>query len=92
MHNMDTSYLTTQVTTIIGQLHGLFDDIGVETHERESREAEVRHASQKVLQHILTDDLTAFCSAVRNIKQPIKTCLSVRTTFSYINVYPDHRG
>lgn len=42
MPNMDTSYLTTQVTTIIGQLHGLFDDIGVETHERESREAEVR--------------------------------------------------
>ena len=39
---MDTNYLTTQVTTIIGQLHGLFDDIGVPSHERESREAEVR--------------------------------------------------
>ena len=37
---MDTNYLTTQVTTIIGQLHGLFDDIGVPSHERESREAE----------------------------------------------------
>ena len=38
---MDTSYLTTQVTTIIGQLHGLFDEIGVPSHERESRETEV---------------------------------------------------
>lgn len=49
MPNMDTSYLTTQVTTIIGQLHGLLDDIGVETHERESREAEVRLLTQKAL-------------------------------------------
>lgn len=39
---MDTSYLSQQVTTIIGQLHGLFDEIGVPDHERESREAEVR--------------------------------------------------
>lgn len=40
--NMDTSYLAQQVTTIIGQLHGLFDEIGVPSHERDSREAEVR--------------------------------------------------
>ena len=39
---MDTSYLTTQVATIIGQLHNLFDEIGVPNHERESRESEVR--------------------------------------------------
>lgn len=38
---MDTSYLTTQVSTIIGQLHDLFDEIGVPGHERESRESEV---------------------------------------------------
>lgn len=38
---MDTSYLTTQVSSIIGSLHGLFDEIGVPTHERESRESEV---------------------------------------------------
>lgn len=38
---MDTSYLAQQVTTIIGQLHGLFDDIGVPSHDRDSREAEV---------------------------------------------------
>lgn len=38
---MDTSYLTTQVNAIIGQLHGIFDDIGVPPHERETRETEV---------------------------------------------------
>ena len=42
---MDTSYLAQQVTTIIGQLHGLFDDIGVPSHERDSREAEVGRTS-----------------------------------------------
>lgn len=39
---MDSSYLSSQVSTIIGQLHGLFDEIGVPNHDRESREAEVR--------------------------------------------------
>lgn len=39
---MDTSYLSQQVTTIIGQLHGLFDEIGVPDHERDAREEEVR--------------------------------------------------
>lgn len=39
---MDTSYLSQQVNTIIGQLHGLFDEIGVPNHDREAREADVR--------------------------------------------------
>jgi protein regulator of cytokinesis 1 len=39
---MDTSYLAQQVNTIIGQLHGLFDEIGVPNHDRETREEEVR--------------------------------------------------
>lgn len=38
---VDTSYLTTQVNNIVEQLHGIFDEIGVSAHERESREAEV---------------------------------------------------
>jgi hypothetical protein len=38
---MDSSYLAQQVTTIIAQLHALFDEIGVPSHERDSREAEV---------------------------------------------------
>lgn len=38
---MDASYLSQQVNTIIGQLHGLFDEIGVSAHDRERREEEV---------------------------------------------------
>lgn len=38
---MDASYLSNQVATIIAQLHGLFDEIGVSSHERDAREAEV---------------------------------------------------
>lgn len=41
---MDTSYLSQQVTTIIERLHGFFDEIGVPSHERDSRESEVRVA------------------------------------------------
>lgn len=41
MAGMDTSYLAQQVNTIIGQLHGLFDEIGVPDHDRETRESEV---------------------------------------------------
>ena len=54
MPAMDTSYLTTQVSTIIGQLHGLFDEIGVPNQERESRESEVHHVcriEKKLLIH-----------------------------------------
>ena len=51
---MDTSYLTTQVTTIIGQLHGLFDEIGVPSHDRESRESEVKTASITISPRLLT--------------------------------------
>jgi hypothetical protein len=48
---MDTSYLAQQVTTIIGQLHGLFDEIGVPSHERDTREAEVRYARHATYSH-----------------------------------------
>jgi protein regulator of cytokinesis 1 len=41
---MDTGYLTTQVTTIIGQLHSIFDEIGVPRNERDARETEVLEA------------------------------------------------
>ncbi|RDL39507.1 Uncharacterized protein BP5553_03847 [Venustampulla echinocandica] len=46
---MDTSYLSSQVSTIIGQLHGLFDEIGVPSHDRESREAELFAALSETL-------------------------------------------
>ena len=44
---MDTGYLSQQVTTIINQLHTFFDDIGLPSHERDSREAEVRRRPYK---------------------------------------------
>ena len=43
---MDTSYLSQQVTSIIGQLHDLFDEIGVPNNERDSRESEVSFFEQ----------------------------------------------
>ncbi|KAL2024711.1 hypothetical protein VTK56DRAFT_6912 [Thermocarpiscus australiensis] len=46
---MDTSYLAQQVNTIIGQLHGLFDEIGVSNHDREAREAELFAALSEAL-------------------------------------------
>ncbi|KAJ4290307.1 Microtubule bundling protein [Kalmusia sp. IMI 367209] len=46
---MDTSYLAQQVTTIIGQLHGLYDEIGVASHERDTREAELFSALSDTL-------------------------------------------
>ncbi|KAI9889359.1 MAG: hypothetical protein M1814_005528 [Vezdaea aestivalis] len=46
---MDTSHLTTQVATIIGQLHGLFDDIGLAIHDRDARESELFTALSETL-------------------------------------------
>lgn len=43
---MDASYLSQQVNTIIGQLHGLFDEIGVASHDRDHREEEVREPTE----------------------------------------------
>ena len=38
---MDSSFLAQQVNEKIGQLHGLFDEIGIPNHERDVREQEV---------------------------------------------------
>ncbi|RFU79566.1 microtubule-associated, map65 ase1-type [Trichoderma arundinaceum] len=50
---MDTSYLSKQVNNSIGQLHSLFDDIGVPDHEREAREAELFKALSEALNNHL---------------------------------------
>ena len=71
---MDTSYLTTQVTTIIGQLHGLFDEIGVPSHERESRETEV-NSPPVSYSSLLT--MPAFHGPLRDSQQPAETCQCV---------------
>jgi Ase1/PRC1/MAP65 family protein len=44
---MDSSYLSSQVSTIIGQLHGLFDEIGVPSHDRETRESEASYIHER---------------------------------------------
>ncbi|KAF4458156.1 hypothetical protein F53441_7 [Fusarium austroafricanum] len=46
---VDTSYLAQQVNASIGQLHGLFDEIGVPDHEREVRESELFSALSEAL-------------------------------------------
>lgn len=61
---MDTSYLSQQVTTIIGQLHGLFDEIGVPNHERDARESEVRQSASRLQLFFLLTCHTAFLCAV----------------------------
>ncbi|KAK1994079.1 microtubule associated protein [Colletotrichum falcatum] len=56
---MDTGYLSQQVNTIIGQLHGLFDEIGVAKHDREKREEALFEALSKALTdqvHIVTSE------------------------------------
>jgi Ase1/PRC1/MAP65 family protein len=50
---MDTSYLEKQVSTIINKLHELFDDIGVPSHDRDSRESELFAALSETLHNQL---------------------------------------
>ncbi|KAL8656880.1 MAG: hypothetical protein Q9226_002474 [Calogaya cf. arnoldii] len=70
---MDTNHLTTQVTTIIGQLHGIFDDIGLQTHERESREAELFAALSETLNNQLKLVTTEKNELTEEAHQIIKT-------------------
>ncbi|KAL5114133.1 Microtubule bundling protein [Pleosporales sp. CAS-2024a] len=72
---MDTSYLAQQVTTIIGQLHGLFDDIGVPSHERDSREAELFSALSETLHSQLrhvTNEKHEMAEEAQRLRRTIK--------------------
>jgi hypothetical protein len=51
--DMDTGHLSHQVTTIINQLHGFFDEIGLPTHERDERESELFAALSETLNNQL---------------------------------------
>lgn len=64
---MDTGYLTTQVSTIVGQLHGLFDEIGVPNHEREARELEVSGSFLDITNVLILS--TVVYRSLRNIAQ-----------------------
>ncbi|KAF2873867.1 protein regulator of cytokinesis 1 [Massariosphaeria phaeospora] len=70
---MDTSYLAQQVTTIIGQLHGLFDDIGVPSHERDSREAELFSALSETLHNQLRQVTNEKHEITEEVHRLIKT-------------------
>ncbi|RMZ85569.1 hypothetical protein DV737_g607, partial [Chaetothyriales sp. CBS 132003] len=50
---MDTSYLTQQVNTIIGQLHTIWDEIGLPRNDRDSRETELFAALSETLHNQL---------------------------------------
>ncbi|KAF1921412.1 microtubule associated protein-domain-containing protein [Ampelomyces quisqualis] len=72
---MDTSYLAQQVTTIIGQLHGLFDEIGIPSHERDSREAELFSALSETLHNQLrqvTNEKHEMTEEAQRLAQTIK--------------------
>lgn len=69
MATMDTGYLTTQVSTIVGQLQGLFDEIGVPSHERDSRESEAGAWLSSLVRE--ADSLPAVHCVVRNSPQSL---------------------
>jgi protein regulator of cytokinesis 1 len=46
---MDAGYLSQQISTIVSQLHDLFDEIGVPNHDRETREEELFAALSETL-------------------------------------------
>jgi len=75
---MDTSYLAQQVTTIIGQLHGLFDEIGVPGHERDSREEELFAALSETL-HSQLRQVTK-CVGPSTLAMLLLTMPAVRST------------
>lgn len=83
---MDTSYLTTQVSTIVGQLHSLFDEIGVPSHERESRESNVSISVPRVGRALLMALIAVQC-AIRDPAQSITLSDSVSHSATASNDY-----
>ncbi|WPG99701.1 Hypothetical protein R9X50_00252000 [Acrodontium crateriforme] len=78
---MDTSYLSQQVTTIIERLHGFFDEIGVPSHERDSRESELFSAVSETLhnqlnlvakeKHDLTEEAQHIIKTIRQMERSL---------------------
>ncbi|KXT06670.1 hypothetical protein AC578_8547 [Pseudocercospora eumusae] len=78
---MDTSYLSQQVTTIIERLHGFFDEIGVPSHERDSRESELFSALSETLhnqlnlvakeKHDLTEEAQRLIKTIRQMERSL---------------------
>ncbi|KAI2642684.1 microtubule associated protein-domain-containing protein [Xylaria nigripes] len=70
---MDASYLSQQVNSIVDQLHGLFDDIGVPSHDRESREEELFAA----LSETLNNHVQAVSSEKKNMLDEAERTISL---------------
>ncbi|KJX99305.1 microtubule associated protein Ase1 [Zymoseptoria brevis] len=78
---MDTSYLSQQVTTIVERLHGFFDEIGVPSHERDSRESELFSALSETLhnqlnlvakeKHDLTEEAQRLIKTIRQMERSL---------------------
>ncbi|CAK7216653.1 Microtubule bundling protein [Sporothrix bragantina] len=85
---MDASYLSQQVNGIIDQLHGLFDEIGVSNHERETREEELFNALSEALHNQvrlvttekknLVEDAQRTISAIRQMETSLDDSRSRR--------------
>ncbi|KPI35097.1 Anaphase spindle elongation protein 1 [Cyphellophora attinorum] len=72
---MDTSYLTTQVNTIIGQLHTIWDEIGIPRNERDSRETELFAALSDTLHNqlrLVNSEKSEMTEEATNIIKTIK--------------------
>ncbi|KAJ9198662.1 hypothetical protein DTO166G4_5807 [Paecilomyces variotii] len=72
---VDTSYLTTQVNSIVDQLHGIFDEIGIAHHERESRETELFAALSDTLHNhlrIVNNEKTEMVEEAQRLIKAIK--------------------
>jgi len=66
---MDTGYLAQQVATIISQLHTLFDEIGVPSHERDVRDSEVSLVIFRQRQDV-ADAWTALRITIKDTTEP----------------------
>ncbi|KAL5615084.1 hypothetical protein BROUX41_005143 [Berkeleyomyces rouxiae] len=79
---MDASFLSHQVNSIIEQLHGLFDEIGIPNHDREARETELFAALSDTLNnHVhlvnsekkeLVEEAQQLISAIRQMEASLE--------------------
>ncbi|KAL9103090.1 MAG: hypothetical protein Q9163_001830 [Psora crenata] len=77
---METSYLSTQVSAIISQLHGLFDEIGLPNHERELKESQLFTALSETLNNQLRLVTTEKSELTEEANQMIKTIKQMKAS------------
>ncbi|CAK7242314.1 MAG: Microtubule bundling protein [Sporothrix thermara] len=87
---MDASYLSQQVNGIIDQLHGLFDEIGVSNHERESREEELFNALSEALHNQVRLVTTEKKNMVEDAQRTISAIRQMETSLDDARSRRDH--